>query len=330
MNHPDLPELALGGVAIGNGFRALSDEQSQATLQGAWEAGMRFFDTSPWYGLGLSERRFGHFLHNQNRDDYILSSKVGRLLTPSSNPPETMWVNPSPFDYRYDYSADAVRRSVEDSLQRLGVERLDYVFIHDLSPDHDGDYGEGVTWEDHFKVALEGAMPELTRMREEGLIKGWGLGVNTPDPVLKTLNAGADPDLFLSAIQYTLLDHEAPLSELFPAIEKSGAGLIIGAPFNSGLLAGHERYNYGSQLPREKASRIARIRELAQTMNVDLVAASLQFSHAPEAVDTVLFGASSPEQVRHSLEAFKQPVKPEFWQALKQEGLIDSRAPVKQ
>ncbi|SDJ56908.1 aldo/keto reductase [Microbulbifer yueqingensis] len=328
MSSLNLPSLGLGGVAIGNGFQSLSDQRAEETLEAAWEAGIRYYDTSPWYGLGLSERRFGRFLRNQDRNDYLLSTKVGRVLTATDTPPETMWVNPSPFDYRYDYSAGAVRRSLEDSLQRLGVERIDYVFIHDLSPDHDDEYGEGTTWEDHFEVALDGAMPELTRMRDEGLIKGWGLGVNTIDPILRTLEAGHSADLFLSAIQYTLLDHQDSLNRLFPAIEESGAGLIVAAPFNSGLLAGQDHYNYGLETTREQRTRLGRIHELADNMGVDMVDACIQFSFAPKVVDTVLFGASKPEQVRASAAALDRKVPKEFWKVIRDEGLIDNRAPV--
>ena len=221
-------KLGLGGVAIGNGFKVLSDKEAEQTLEAAWDAGIRYYDTSPWYGLGLSERRFGHFLHNKKRDDYILSTKVGRILTATDKIPETMWNDPSPFDYKYDYSAEAVRRSIEDSLQRMGVSRIDYVFIHDLSPDHNDEYKDGTTWLDHFEVARKGAMPELTKMREEGLIKGWGLGVNTIEPIIKTLEeTDADPDIFLSAIQYSMVDHKKSLDELFPAIEKHHVGLTI-------------------------------------------------------------------------------------------------------
>lgn len=320
-------KLGLGGVAIGNGFKVMSDKESEQTLEAAWDAGIRYYDTSPWYGLGLSERRFGHFLHNQKRDDYILSTKVGRVLTATDKIPETIWNNPSPFDYRYDYSAEAVRRSIEDSLQRLGIERIDYVFIHDLSPDHNGEYKDGTTWLDHFEVARKGAMPELTRMREEGLIKGWGLGVNTIEPIVKTLEeTDADPDLFLSAIQYSMVDHKKSLDELFPVIEKHNVGLIAAAPFNAGLLSGHERYNYGGEMPDEKVKKLNGFKEIAKKHKVDLSTASLQFSYAPKVVNTVLAGASKPEQVKENARAFDVKIPAEFWNDLKKENLIDERA----
>jgi D-threo-aldose 1-dehydrogenase len=144
--------FGLGGVAIGNGFRPTTDEQAQLAMEGAWEAGVRFFDTSPWYGLGLSERRFGRFLHNQKREDYVLATKVGGLLKPAKSAPgNNSWKEASPFDCADDYSASGVRRSIEDSPQGLGISSIDIVFIHDLSPES-GDMGDN--WKDYFKVAV--------------------------------------------------------------------------------------------------------------------------------------------------------------------------------
>ena len=236
-----------------------------------------------------------------------------------------MWVNPAPFDYKYDYSAEAVRRSVEDSLQRLGVERLDYVFIHDLSPDHNEEYEDGVTWLDHFEVAKNGAMPELTKMREEGIIKGWGLGVNTIEPILKTMEV-ADPDVFLSAIQYSMVKHKDSIDRLFPAIKKNNVALIVAAPFNAGLLAGKDRYNYQGEMPEDIKKKYKRIREIADAHKVDLSTASMQFSYAPEEVDTLLVGASHPRQPKENMKFLDVKIPSDFWKELKSENLIDERA----
>ena len=320
-------KFGLGGVAIGNGFKELTDADAEKTLEAAWEAGVRYYDTSPWYGLGLSERRFGHFLHNKKREDYVLSSKVGRVLKPTKNIPETMWKNPSPFDYKYDYTAEAVRRSVEDSLQRLGVEYLDYAFIHDLSPDHNDEYEEGTTWEDHFELAKYGAIPELEKMKAEGLIKAWGMGVNTIDPMLKLMEV-SKPDVLLSAIQYSLVDHKESLEHLLPAIEKSETRLINAAPFNAGLLAGQKRYNYAGEMPEDIKDRYNKILKIAKKHNVNLVAASLQFSLAPKAADTVLAGASKPAQVEENIKALEEKIPSKFWQELKVQHLIEEKAEV--
>jgi D-threo-aldose 1-dehydrogenase len=238
-----------------------------------------------------------------------------------------MWNNPAPFDYKYDYSAEAVRRSVEDSLQRLGVESIDYAFIHDLSPDHNDEYKEGTTWEDHFEVAKKGAMPELEKMKEEGLIKAWGLGVNTIEPILKTLEV-AKPDVFLSAIQYSLVHHKEALERLLPAIEKSEASLINAAPFNAGLLAGQKRYNYAGEMPDNISDRYKKILKIAEKHKVNLVAASLQFSLAPKAAGTVLAGASKPEQVQENIKALEEKIPAEFWSDLKHENLIEQKAEI--
>ncbi|UAB83703.1 aldo/keto reductase [Zunongwangia sp. SCSIO 43204] len=316
-----LEKLAFGGVAIGTGFNKIDDKQAGQALESAWESGIRQYDTSPWYGLGLSERRMGHFLKNKKREDYILSTKVGRLFTPTNNIPETQWVDPSPFDYRYDYTADGVRRSVEDSLQRLGVESINYAFIHDLSPDNNADLGD---WEEHFEIAKKGAMPELTKMREEGLIKGWGLGVNTVEPIIRTIDY-ADPDLFVSAIQYSMIDHKDSLDRLFPKVEESGVGLIVAAPFNAGLLSGQKRYNYAGEMPEDVDSRYKKMIKIADKYDVDLAKAAIQFSYAPKVVDTVLAGASKPYQNVENVKAFDVKIPKDFWVELKNEGLIDER-----
>jgi len=315
--------FGLGGVAIGNAFRPTTDQQAQEAMEGAWEAGVRYFDTSPWYGLGMSERRFGHFLHNRKREDYILSTKVGRLLKASKDIPPTMWQKPSPFTYEYDYSASGTRRSIEDSLQRLGIESIDIVFIHDLSPDN-GDMKDN--WNEHFKVAEKGAMPELTKMREEGLIKAWGLGVNTVDPILKTLEV-ADADIFLSATIYSLIDHEDALDRLFPACEQHGVSIVSGAALNSGFLAGIDRYNYSTDIPPAFIEKREKINRIAQTHGVDLRTAALQFSAAPAVVAAVIPGTRDAVQAKANVTSMEVKIPADFWEKLKKEGLIAAHAP---
>lgn len=314
----------LGGVAIGNGFRPTTDEQAQLAMEGAWEAGVRFFDTSPWYGLGLSERRFGRFLHNKKREEYILATKVGRLLTAAKNAPtNNSWKDASPFDYQYDYTASGVRRSIEDSLQRLGISSIDIVFIHDLSPDN-GDMKEN--WKDYFKVAAKGAMPELTKMKEEGLIKGWGLGVNRIEPILETLKV-ADPDICLSATQYSLMYHEDALERLFPACEEKGVEIVVGAPLNAGFLAGIDRYNYWGEMPEGFKEKRKKMGDLAKKHGTDLRTAALQFSAAPDIVSAVIPGTRYPDQARQNVESMKVPIPKAFWGELVENKLISEKAP---
>jgi len=316
--------FGLGGVAIGNAFRPTTDEQAQEAMQAAWDAGVRYFDTSPWYGLGLSERRFGQFLHNQRREDFVLSTKVGRLLKATKDLPQTMWISPSPFDYRYDYSAEGTRRSIEDSLQRLGLESIDIVFIHDLSPDNEDMKDD---WLDYFKIAEKGAMPELTKMREEGIIKGWGLGVNTIPPILKTLEV-ADADIFLSATRYSLIDHEEALDQLFPACQERGVSIVSGAPLNSGFLAGIDRYNYSDSIPPAFLEKREKINSIATRHGVDVRTAALQFCAAPEVVSAVIPGTRYPEQAQENVASMSIKIPGDFWKELKTEELIASHAPV--
>ncbi|KAF1702560.1 L-fucose dehydrogenase [Pseudoxanthomonas suwonensis] len=318
--------LGLGGVAIGNGFAAASDAQCEATLAAAWDAGVRYFDTSPWYGLGLSERRFGHVLHRHPAEAYTLSTKVGRLLIATRGPlQETMWVEPAPFHYRYDYSAAGVRRSVEDSLNRLGVSQLDVVFIHDLSPDNEDDLG--MPWERRFAEAAKGAMPELNRMRSEGLIKGWGFGVNRPEPALLALEE-ADPDIFLLACQYSLLDHAQALHDTFPRIAARGASVVVGSPLLAGYLAGRDRYLYDGTVPEWAPRKRAKAQAACDRHGVDLRTVALQFAAAPEVVSAVIPGARTPEQVQANVASMAVDIPAALWAELKDEGLIERDAPV--
>ncbi|GAL96421.1 putative oxidoreductase [Acetobacter tropicalis NRIC 0312] len=317
--------LGLGGVPIGNGFAACSDEEAQAALAAAWEAGVRYFDTSPWYGLGLSERRFGHFLHTRPRDEFVLSTKVGRLLTAAPQPPAgTMWHDPSPFAYRYDYSADGVRRSVEDSLQRLGLSRIDIVYIHDLSPENK-DMAD--RWTTYFDQAAKGAIPALTKMREEGLIKAWGLGVNTPQAVLRTIEIG-DPDIVLLATQYSLFRHDEALAHTLPALAPRGISVVVGAPLNAGYAAGRDRYDYQATIPTGMARKRSAMQAIAKQHGVDLRTVALQFAAAHPGVAAVIPGARNAAQMQANARSMEVSIPPALWDDLKQKKLIAQAAPV--
>lgn len=320
---PDV-RFGLGGVAIGNGFRVSPDEEAESALAGSWEAGVRYFDTSPWYGLGLSERRFGHFLDGQKRDEFVISTKIGRLLTPDRKFQHGMWKGKLGFNYKYDYTADGTRRSVEDSLQRLGLSNIDIVFIHDLSPDNQDMKDK---WTDYFDIAAKGAIPELTRMREEGIIRGWGFGVNTIQPILKALEI-SDPDIFLAATQYSLMKHEDSLARLFPACEKHGASLVIGAPLNAGFLAGLDRYDYSGTIPEGFKEKRAKMVEVAKNHGTDLRTAALQFTAAPAVVSVTIPGARDAKQAKENADSMKVKIPAAFWEEMKAEKLIAENAPV--
>lgn len=317
----------IGGVAAGNGFHQNSNEQITAAFQAAWDAGVRYYDTSPFYGFGLSERRLGHFLFEKNREDFLISTKIGRLFEPDREYDESrggLWKGQLNFKYHYDYSAEGVRKSIENSLQRLGLSYIDMVLVHDLSPDT-GDMGE--KWLEHFDVARKGAFPELTRLREEGIIKSWGLGVNTPQPILKSLEV-ADPDIMLVAIQYTLFEHKNALNQVLPALQERNIKAIIGAPLNAGFAAGRDRWNYGDTIPAEMIEKRRKINTVIAPYGVDLRTVALQFSASHPAVGAVIPGASRPEQAKANAESFAVKIPADLWSDLKSQGLIEANAPV--
>jgi D-threo-aldose 1-dehydrogenase len=322
-------DFGLGGVAIGNEFAFVTDAQAEQTLEAAWEAGVRYFDTSPWYGLGLCERRFGRFLHDKPRGDYVLSTKVGKLLkaSPANRAKSYFPFTTSPNDPLFDYSADGVRRSVEDSLQRMGLDRIDMLFVHDLSPDN---VLLPDDWESLFAVAEKGAFPALSKMRDEGMIGGWGMGVNCPQPILKCLEA-ADPDICLLASQYSLADHKVALEQVFPKARAAGVGFVIGSSLNAGFLAGKARYNYGKdnqEIPHDKLARRQALQHIADGHGVDLRTAALQFSAAPDVAAALIVGAGSAEQILADVAAMEARIPAAFWDELKAEGLIEQAAPV--
>ncbi|QJR81675.1 aldo/keto reductase [Alteromonas pelagimontana] len=313
-----------GGAPLGGSSGLpVSDADAQAILENAWNAGMRYYDTSPWYGLGLSERRFGMALHRRPRDEYILSTKVGRILSAAPSAPDTDWANPDSFDYKYDYSASATRRSIEDSLQRLGVSSIDLVFIHDLSPDNK-DISD--RYDSLLQQAIKGAMPELTKMREEGMIKGWGMGVNTLPPILAA-NENAEPNVHLAACQYTLMDHRESLDKLFPSCKKANATVVVGSPLNNGFLAGKDRYNYSGKIPDGFKEKRARMNKIAAAHGTDLRTAALQFCSAPAQVSSVIPGARKPHQPEENVASMRTKISADFWAEMKAEGLIEQNAP---
>jgi len=321
-------KFGLGGVPLGNEFAVVTDKDAYAILEAAWSAGVRYYDVSPWYGLGLAERRYGSFLHNKKRSEYVISSKVGKLLKASKTAKnrELFPFSPSPNDVVFDYTASGVRRSIEDSLQRLGIDSLDIAFVHDISSDNKL---LPTSWQEQFEIAVKGAFPELTRMREEGLIKGWGIGVNTPEPILQVF-AEADPDVCLMASQYSLIDHKNALNQLFPAVRRNKASLVIGSSLNAGFISGSPRYNYGKEsykIPLEFLAKRKRLLEVAANHGVDLRTAALQFSASPDVAAALVVGASSEQQILADYTSMQTRIPAEFWVELKTEKLIEQNAP---
>ena len=321
--------FGIGGVPLGNEFAVVTDEDAYATIEAAWNAGVRYYDMAPWYGLGLAERRYGNFLHNKNRSEFVLSSKVGKLLKASKTAKnrEFFPFSPSPNDVVYDYTASGVRRSIEDSLQRLGIDSLDIAFVHDISSDNKN---LPTPWQEQFEIARKGAFPELTRMREEGLIKGWGIGVNTPEPIMRLLEV-ADPDVCLLASQYSLIDHKNALDQLFPAARAKNVSFVMGSSLNAGFISGSPRYNYGKEsyrIPSAFLEKRTRLREVASDHGVDLRTAALQFSAAPDVAAALVVGASSEQQILADYTSVQTKIPSEFWADLKAQNLIEQDAPV--
>ncbi len=318
-----ITRLGLGGTGLGDMYHTTSDDAARATTDAAWDAGIRYFDTAPHYGAGLSEHRFGQALRTRPRHDYTLSTKVGRVLVPDLAgevfPP---FVSSLPFRRVIDFSADGARRAVEDSLQRLALGSIDIVYVHDLSVDAFGDQ-----FEHHFRVAAGpgGAFEGLVRMREEGLIKAWGLGVNTVEPCMRALQQ-SDPDIFLLAGRYTLME-TTPLAALFPLCMERGASVVLGGPYNSGFLAGGDRYDYLAAKP-EHYERRERLRQVAGRHGVDLAAAALQFGAAHPVVSATIPGASSPQHLKRNAALMDLPIPAAFWQELVHEGLLPPEAPL--
>ncbi len=322
-------DFGLGGVALGNQFTITTDAQADATLEAAWEAGVRYFDVAPYYGLGLAERRYGRFLHRKPTDSYVLSTKVGRLLK-AARDHEGQRIfphSPSPNIEIYDYSADRVRRSIEDSLQRMGVSSVDVVFVHDLSPDN---AALPADWTELWPQAVEGAFPALCELRDEGVIRAWGMGVNSPEPILKCMQ-DSDPDLHLMASQYHLLDHHNAVEQVFPRLRERNNGVVIGTALGNGLLAGKAQYMYADDnavIAPEVLDKRDRMREIARAHGSDLMNAAIQFAAAPDVVDAVAIGCGRPDEVIDDRLALGKAVAPGFWDDLRSEGLIHAEAAV--
>jgi D-threo-aldose 1-dehydrogenase len=324
--------IGLGGAPLGNLFHAISDDAAQAVLQQAINDGCHTFDTAPHYGHGLSEQRFGHALRGLERSSFKLTSKVGRILTPSSTAQrnQNSFVNILPFNQHWDYSAKGVRRSVEDSLQRLGLAYLDVAYVHDCCSICHGDNYPKV-----LRQVIEDAIPELQKMKREGLIRAMGLGVNDVQVCLDVLKQ-ADLDYLLLAGRYTLIDHSG-LDELLPLCEKKGVRIAIGGVFNSGILAtgvknaanGKDKFlfNYDSASALWIA-RVAAVEAVCDAFKVPLRAAALQFPLAHPAVETVLLGAQQTAHWADALAMMQHPIPAAFWQKLKADGLLPAHAPV--
>lgn len=323
-------DLGLGCASLGNLYRAISDQAAEDTVNAAWSAGLRYFDTAPYYGLGLSERRLGDALRARDRSDFVISTKVGRLLDPDRSPSfEAVrhgFVTPMPFKVRYDYSYDGIMASYEDSLQRLGLARIDILLVHDLGRVTHGE--ENVR---HFADFQSGGYRALEELRSVGEISGFGLGVNEWEICADVMQFGQF-DFFLLAGRYTLLEQE-PLKSFLPKCSEHGARIILGGAYNSGILATGTRgaavphYNY-EPAPSSIIERVARIETICDHHGVTLAAAALQFPLAHPVVACVIPGLGDVERVRETVALSREAIPSAFWADLKNDGLVDELAPV--
>ncbi len=319
--------LGFGGASIGGLYREVTDEEGEAVVHHAWDLGVRYFDVAPLYGYGNAERRIGLGLADRPRDGFVLSTKVGRLAVPYAAIAADADVDPQRFEGRddayyqatppvrmvFDYSHDGVMRSVEESLERLGLGRIDILYIHD--PD------------DHWEWAIGGAYPALAELRSQGVVKAIGAGMNQPGMLAHFAREG-DFDVFLVAGRYTLLDQSA-LPELLPLCLERNISVVIGGVMNSGILAdptAGARFDY-KPADAEVTARALRLRDVCARFDVPLKAAAVQFVLAHPAVASVVAGVRAASRLDEYPDLMRYPIPDELWPALREAGLLPAEAP---
>lgn len=321
--------LGFGGAGIGNLYRPLSDEDATAAVQASFAAGVRYFDTAPFYGFGLSEQRLGTALGSEGAS-VVRSTKVGRRLVPTgpqdANVGRDGYFSPRPFAPVFDYSYDSVMRSHEESLQRLGVARVDILLCHDI-----GRLTHGAQHEARVGEFLDGGYPAMRELRESGAVRAIGLGVNESEVCLELLQR-CEFDCILLAGRYTLLEQK-PLEDLLPLCEARGVSIIAGGPFNSGILAAgsqdssRSHYNYEPP-PAAIVEKVRQLEAACEEFSVPLQAAALQFPLGHPAVASVVAGCVTAAESRNAVRMFTREIPAAFWTALRDRGLIDARSPL--
>lgn len=321
-------ELGFGAAPLGNLYRAISDDDAFAILQTAWDAGVRYFDTAPLYGLGLSETRLNRFLRGKPRGDYVLSTKIGRLFrttTPDKRDGLGKWFDVPSRNEVYDYSYDGTLRSLEFSLERTGLDHVDILYAHDLDVFNHKTRG---ALDAHLAAFMAGGYRALLRLRDEGVIRAFGAGVNEWQSCQWMTERG-DFDLFLLAGRYTLLEQKA-LQSFLPLAQSRGIGIVIGGPYNSGVLATGPIpgafYNY-DPAPPAILDRVARITAICAAHNVRLVDAAFQFPLRHPAVVSVIPGGQGVAEMQANLRAATATIPAALWDDLKAAGLLNADAP---
>lgn len=321
-----ISKIGFGGAPLGDVKRAGSYAGAQDLLQAAWNEGIRYFDTAPFYGAGLSERRIGDFLRDRPRDEYVLSTKVGRLLVPDREFALKRYddMRAMPFRPMFDFTYDGVMRSYENSLQRLGLERVDILFLHDL-----GRFSQGQNHETSFKQATEGGgIRALEELRSSGAVKAIGAGVNEWQIIDELMDHGRF-DVFLLANRYTLLDQQV-IDTLFPRILREGVAIVCGAPLNSGILATGPipgaifDYRAADEAMLEKTRRI---KALTDKHGTTLIRAALNFPLGHEAITAIIPGFSNAAEFADNMAGYRKAIPEALWNDLRAEGLIHQHAP---
>ncbi|MDT5148664.1 MAG: D-threo-aldose 1-dehydrogenase [Mycobacterium sp.] len=317
--------LSFGAAPIGNFNGVFSDAGAEDMISQAWDQGIRYFDTAPGYGNGLSEHRLGHALRTRDRSELVLSTKVGRVLAPTLDAPSVngQYLEIPPFVADYDYSYDGVMRAVEQSMQRMLTDHFDVLFIHDCDR-----YTHGSTAPELFHQAIVSAFPALESLREQQVVKAIGFGINETDLMVEAVKA-TDSDLCLLAGRYTLLEQD-PLDELFPICEERGVGIVLGGVYNSGVLATGPvpgaRFNY-APADENILAKAGQLEEACRRHGVPLPAVALQFAYAHPAVVSACIGARNEQQQATNAELFEVDLPGELWDDLRAAGLIRLDAP---
>lgn len=324
-------KLGFGAAPLGNMFRDIPEPEARATVEAAWNDGICYYDNAPFYGAGLAEIRMGAALADKPRDQYVISTKVGRVILDEVEDVSARDLGEKGDVFKYgrpnkivnDYSADATLRSIEDSLKRLNTDHIDIAFVHDVAQDFYGD-----EWLDVFETARKGAFRALDKLRDEGVIKAWGLGVNRVEPIELLLELQEPrPDGFLLAGRYTLLDHDRALQRVMPMVSERGLGIVVGGPYSSGALVGGPNFEY-APVTAPMREKIARIKTIADRYGISMKAAGLQFALANPAVAAVIPDASQPGRIAEDRAALQETVPADFWRELRESGIVNSAAPL--
>ncbi len=318
----EVTALGLGTATMGGSRIPVSMQEGEELVRVAWDAGVRYVDTAPFYGVGAAERRVGDALRDKPRGEWVLSTKVGRLLRPSAAPGGATdgRLAPMPFAVEYDYSYDGIMRSMEDSYQRLGLAKIDMLFVHDIGVYQHGEEANAA----HMKKLRESGYRALDELRRSGTVSAIGLGVNEKQVLLDVMEFG-DWDAFLLAGRYTLLE-QAPLEDLLPRCLERGTSIVVGGPLNSGILAGRDTWNY-AKAPPEIVTRVQALEAVCQRHGVPLAAAALQFPLAHPAVAAIIPGPRSAAEFVANLPLFQQKIPAALWDELRHEGLLHPKAP---